>query len=114
MPDQSSYIGMLLRKIVRRFVRIYYPAIHVSHPERLPREGATLYIANHSNSLIDPVIVEVPNPIHPYGVRGVGETPIVPPLATVANAMRSATGVRFEQLPMSPPRVLAALEGRKG
>ena len=44
MPDQSSYIGMLLRKIVRRFVHIYYPAIHVSHPERLPREGATLYI----------------------------------------------------------------------
>ena len=59
MPDQSSYIGMLLRKIVRRFVRIYYPAIHVSHPERLPREGATLYIANHSNSLIDPVIIGI-------------------------------------------------------
>jgi len=60
--------------------------------------------------MIDTVIVEVPNPIHPYGVRGVGETPIVPPLATVANAMRSATGVRFEQLPMSPPRVLAATD----
>ena len=59
MPDQSSSIGMLLRKIVRRFVRIYYPAIHVSHPERLPREGATLYIANHSNSLIDPVIIGI-------------------------------------------------------
>ena len=43
MPDQFSSIGMLLRKIVRRFVRIYYPAIHVSHPERLPRE-ATLYM----------------------------------------------------------------------
>jgi len=64
--------------------------------------------------MIDTVIVEVPNPIHPYGVRGVGETPIVPPLATVANAMRSATGVRFEQLPMSPPRVLDALDERKG
>ena len=61
--------------------------------------------------MIDTVIVEVPNPIHPYGVRGVGEAPIVPPLAAVANAMRSATGVRYTELPMSPPRVLEGLEG---
>jgi CO/xanthine dehydrogenase Mo-binding subunit len=60
--------------------------------------------------MIDTVIVEVPNPVHPYGARGVGETPIVPPLATVANAMRDATGVRITELPLSPPRVLAALE----
>ena len=59
MSDQSSAFGVLLRKIVRRFIRIYYPAIHVSHPERLPEEGATLYIANHSNSLIDPVIIGI-------------------------------------------------------
>ena len=52
--------------------------------------------------MIDAVIVEVPNPTHPYGVRGVGETPIVVPLAAVANAMRDATGVRFESLPLSP------------
>ena len=63
--------------------------------------------------MIDTVIVEVANPSHPYGVRGVGEVPIVPPLAAVANAMRSATGVRFGQLPMSPPRVLAALEAKR-
>jgi CO/xanthine dehydrogenase Mo-binding subunit len=61
--------------------------------------------------MIDTVIVEVPNPLHPYGVRGVGETPIVPPLAAVANAMHDATGVRFYRLPMSPPRVLDALDG---
>ena len=60
--------------------------------------------------MIDTVIVEVPNPLHPYGVRGVGETPIVPPLAAVANAMRGATGVRFTVLPMSPPRVLEAID----
>lgn len=60
--------------------------------------------------MIDTVIVEVPNPLHPYGVRGVGETPIVPPLATVANAVCAATGVRFTDLPLTPPRVLAALE----
>ena len=60
--------------------------------------------------MIDTVIVEVPNPRHPYGVRGVGETPIVPPLAAIANAVAAATGVRFTDLPMSPPRVLAALD----
>jgi len=60
--------------------------------------------------MIDTIIVEVANPLHPYGVRGVGETPIVPPLGTVANAMRDATGVRFHRLPMSPPRVLDAIE----
>jgi len=59
--------------------------------------------------MIDAVVLEVPNPTHPYGVRGVGETPIVPPLAAVANAMRSATGKRFTSLPISPPRVLEAL-----
>src|SRR5262249_33682637 len=60
--------------------------------------------------MIDTVIVEVPNPRHPYGVRGVGETPIVPPLAAIANAVAPATGIRFHDLPMSPPRVLAALD----
>jgi CO/xanthine dehydrogenase Mo-binding subunit len=59
--------------------------------------------------MIDTVILEVPNPAHPYGARGVGEVPIVPPLATVANAMRSATGVRFTHLPLSPARVLEGL-----
>ncbi len=59
--------------------------------------------------MIDTVVVEVPNPTHPYGVRGVGETPIVPPLAAVANAVRRATGVRMTELPISPPRLLAAL-----
>jgi CO/xanthine dehydrogenase Mo-binding subunit len=59
--------------------------------------------------MIETVLVEVPNPLHPYGVRGVGEVPICPPLAAVANAMRDATGVRFTELPLSPPRVLAAL-----
>jgi CO/xanthine dehydrogenase Mo-binding subunit len=59
--------------------------------------------------MIDTVIIEVANPLHPYGVRGVGEVPIVPPLAAVANAMRAATGVRFTELPLSPPRVLQGL-----
>jgi CO/xanthine dehydrogenase Mo-binding subunit len=62
--------------------------------------------------MIDTVIVEVPNPAHPYGVRGVGETPIVPPMAAIANAIAAATGVRFTSLPMSPPKVLAGLRGK--
>jgi CO/xanthine dehydrogenase Mo-binding subunit len=60
--------------------------------------------------MIDTVIVEVPNPRHPYGVRGIGETPIVPPMGALANAVRDATGLRLTALPMSPPRVLAAID----
>jgi len=59
--------------------------------------------------MIDTVIVEVPNPGHPYGVRGVGEVGIVPPMAAVANAIHDATGLRLEELPMSPVKVLAAI-----
>ncbi len=61
---------------------------------------------------IDTVIVEVPNPGHPYGVRGVGETSIVPPLGAIANAVAAAVGVRPQELPMSPPRLLALLNSR--
>ena len=60
--------------------------------------------------MIDTVIVEVPNPGHPYGVRGVGETSICPPLAAIANAVSGAAGVRLTHLPMSPPRILEALD----
>ena len=60
--------------------------------------------------MIDTVIVEVPNDGHPYGVRGVGEVPIVAPLPAVANAVCAATGVRFTDLPLSPPRVLKGIE----
>jgi len=64
---------------------------------------------------IDCVIVETPVPNVPYGVRGVGEVPIVPPAAAVANAIARATGVRMTRMPMTPERVLAALElARKG
>jgi CO/xanthine dehydrogenase Mo-binding subunit len=61
--------------------------------------------------MIETVIVEVPNPGHPYGVRGVGEVPIVPPIPAVANAIYAATGVRMRDLPISPPRLLDALGG---
>jgi CO/xanthine dehydrogenase Mo-binding subunit len=59
--------------------------------------------------MIDTQILEIPNPNHPYGVRGVGETSIVPPLAAIANAISNAVGVRMTHIPMSPPRILSAL-----
>ena len=59
--------------------------------------------------MIDAVIVEVPNPAHPYGVRGVGETGIVPPLGAMANAVSRALGVRMSSLPMTPAKILEAL-----
>lgn len=64
--------------------------------------------------MIDTVIVEVANPGHPYGVRGVGESPIVPPLAAVANAVYQATGVRMQSLPITPGKVLEALWDKNG
>ena len=64
--------------------------------------------------MIDPVIVEVPNPNHPYGVRGVGEVCLVPPLAALANAIYDATGVRMSELPMNPAAVAKAIAENGG
>ncbi len=63
--------------------------------------------------MIDTVVVEVANPNHPYGVRGVGEVCIVPPMAAIANAVYHATGVRMNTLPMNPGSVLEALWQRE-
>jgi CO/xanthine dehydrogenase Mo-binding subunit len=63
--------------------------------------------------MLDNVMIEVPNPKHPQGVRGVGEVPLVPPLSAISNAIYKATGSRFYSLPMSPPKVLAKLKGGK-
>jgi CO/xanthine dehydrogenase Mo-binding subunit len=52
----------------------------------------------------------VPNPVHPYGAKGVGEANIIPPMAAIANAIDNAIGRRLTELPMSPPKVLAALD----
>jgi CO/xanthine dehydrogenase Mo-binding subunit len=60
--------------------------------------------------MIDTVLVEVANPRHPFGAKGVGEVPIVPPLAAVANAVRGAIGKRLTDLPLSPPKIRAAID----
>ncbi|MEO8812489.1 MAG: xanthine dehydrogenase family protein molybdopterin-binding subunit [Caulobacteraceae bacterium] len=62
--------------------------------------------------MIEAIMIEVANPRHPFGAKGVGEVPIVPPLAAVANAVRRAIGVRMTELPLSPPKIRAALDGR--
>ena len=64
--------------------------------------------------MIDTVIIEVPNPRHPLGLRGVGELPIIPTLAALGNAIHDATGVRLRALPMSPGAILEALENADG
>ncbi len=64
--------------------------------------------------MIDTVIVEVANPGHPFGVRGVGEANIVPPLAAVANAVADAIGTRITELPMNPAAVRSAIRSKNG
>jgi CO/xanthine dehydrogenase Mo-binding subunit len=65
--------------------------------------------------MIEAILIETaPNPRHPFGAKGVGEVPIVPPLAAVANAVRRATGATMRELPLSPPVVLAALDAKAG
>ncbi len=62
--------------------------------------------------MIDTVIVEVANPGHPLGVRGVGEVSLVPPMAAIANAIYHAVGVRTGSLPMNPGSILEAMPRR--
>jgi CO/xanthine dehydrogenase Mo-binding subunit len=64
--------------------------------------------------MIDTVMIEVPNPRHPFGLRGVGEAPIIPPLPAIANAVSHAIGVRMNNLPITPGSILDALETKEG
>jgi xanthine dehydrogenase molybdenum-binding subunit len=61
---------------------------------------------------IETIIVEVPSPAGPFGARGVGEPPIVPAPAAMANAIYDATGVRITQLPLTPERIALELLAR--
>jgi CO/xanthine dehydrogenase Mo-binding subunit len=58
---------------------------------------------------ITPLLVEIPSPLGPFGAKGVGEPPVIPVAAAIANAIRDATGARMTQIPMTPERVFAAL-----
>ena len=60
--------------------------------------------------MLDTVMIEIPNPLHPQGVRGVGEVPIVPPAAAVANAIYDAVGIRMYALPMTPAAILKKMD----
>jgi len=63
--------------------------------------------------MIGTVMVEKPNPAHPFGVKGVGEVPIVPPLGAVANAVSRAIGKRMRHLPLTPDRIWSELQAGK-
>jgi len=69
---------------------------------RLPSALDVPYIAAH--------VVEVPSSDHPYGIRAVGQVPIVPPAAALANAIYRATGVRLQELPMTAERLYVAMK----
>jgi CO/xanthine dehydrogenase Mo-binding subunit len=61
--------------------------------------------------MIETLLIETaPNKRHPFGAKGVGEAPIVPPLPAIACALSHAVGMRLTELPLSPPRVLQALD----
>ena len=62
--------------------------------------------------MIEPIVVEAPNPNHPCGVKRVGEVGICPPMAAIANAVADAVGRRMQELPTSPPKVLETLDHR--
>ena len=62
---------------------------------------------------LETIIVEVPAPAGPFGARGVGEPPIIPAPAAIANAIHNATGARLTELPMSPERIALALVNGK-
>jgi CO/xanthine dehydrogenase Mo-binding subunit len=62
---------------------------------------------------LETIIVEVPAPAGPFGARGVGEPPIIPAPAAIANAIQNATGARLTELPMSPERIALALVNGK-
>ena len=63
---------------------------------------------------IETLIVELPAPDGPFGAKGIGEAPVVAAPAAIANAVTAATNVRLYELPMTPPRVWAALAGADG
>ncbi len=63
--------------------------------------------------MIDAIVVEVPNAFHPFGVRGVGESGIIPPLAAVGTAVSEAIDVPVTELPCSPPRVLKLIQDQR-
>ena len=69
------------------------------------------YALPHSQDVptITTLLVEVPSELGPFGAKGVGEPPVVPVAAAIANAIRDAVGVRITELPMTPERVFASM-----
>ena len=136
-PDRETGVSKLLRYTV---VQDAGKAIHPSYVEGQMQGGAVQGIGWALNEeyiydaagrmenpgfldyripvssdlpMIEPVLVEVPNPNHPYGAKGVAEVNICPPMAAIANAIERAVGRRLTELPMSPPKVRAAIDAHE-
>jgi CO/xanthine dehydrogenase Mo-binding subunit len=67
----------------------------------------------HAVPHVETVLVEVPSPDGPFGARGVGEPPVIPVAAAIANAIHHATGVQSTAMPITPERLWAALSAVK-
>jgi CO/xanthine dehydrogenase Mo-binding subunit len=86
----------------RRFVRAHGNAGFLDY--RIP--------VSSDLPMIEPIMIEVPNPGDPYGAKGAAEVNICPPMAAIANAIERAVGTRLTELPMSPPKVRVAIDAR--
>ena len=64
-------------------------------------------------TVVEPVILEVPDPQGPFGVRGMAEMPFIPTAPAIAAAIHAATGVWLDELPFTPERVWQALQAKK-
>lgn len=60
------------------------------------------------------MLIEQPDPVGPYGAKALGEPPLVPVAAAVANAVYDAVGVRIRELPISAEKVLTAIQQQHG
>ncbi len=78
MKTDPELPGNLTRRLVRRLMRLYYPTIEVSHRERIPAAGAVLFVANHPNSLLDPVVIgwAAQRPVHFFAKAPLFEVPV--------------------------------------
>jgi CO/xanthine dehydrogenase Mo-binding subunit len=87
----------------------YYPA-----PDHSPRDFST-YLMPGTLEMpeIESVVLEVPSANGPYGVKGLGEMTANSPIPAIVNAIYHATGVRIDDLPVTPEKILRGLEAKR-
>lgn len=109
--DDIRLPGMLYGRILHSpHAHARIRGIDTRRARALPGVADVVTAADAPN--IRTALVEEPAPHGPYGAKGVGEPPIIPGAAAIANAIHDAVGVRVTELPMTPERVLEALRIR--